>query len=540
MSLFFIVGGKMQIVGKKRVGGELLSGLLGGTLSLTVSSLVVKLLGLIYKIPLASILGDEGMGYFNSAYTVYAFFYLLCTAGVPKAVMILVSEAKAAGRADIERKIVRIASILFLSLGAILTAIFIIFSAPLAVVIGNSRSAYTMLAIAPSIIFISLAGVIRGYLSANMLLLDVAVSQVIEGAGKLAIGLLFAMVGKGMNMPLEIISAMTILGVTLGAGLGLLYLFICSKIKIKNEKTGQKENKQANREIIKRILFISVPITVSAAIMSMTNIIDLGLIMRSLTEVGYAESEASALYGNYTTLAVPMFNLAVSIITPVSVAYLPLLTRCAASGDTEGLIRAERSSLDFTAILSAPMTVGMVVFAKEILGLLFPGSEVRLGASLLVLIAPAIPFSSLLLVTNTALEAQGRVNAPLVSMIFGSIAKVIVSLVLITKTDLGILGAPIGTFATYTISLLISLIIYGKRFKRSLPIIKTYLPPYLVAIAAIMLARAVYDWLYFVIDGRALILISIALAALIYLGLLTFFGILSWKKIGELAKYTKT
>ena len=125
-------------------------------------------------------------------------------------------------------------------------------------------------------------------------------------------------------------------------------------------------------------------------------------------------------------------------------------------------------------------------------------------------------------------------------MIFGSIAKVIVSLVLITKTDLGILGAPIGTFATYTISLLISLIIYGKRFKRSLPIIKTYLPPYLVAIAAIMLARAVYDWLYFVIDGRALILISIALAALIYLGLLTFFGILSLKKMGELAKYTKT
>ena len=262
---------------------------MSGVLILTVSTVIVKIIGLAYKIPLLSILGAEGMGYFNSAYTVYAFFYLLCTAGVPKAVMILVSEAKAAGRADIERKIVRIASILFLSLGAILTAVFIIFSAPLAVVIGNSRSAYTMLAIAPSIIFISLAGVIRGYLSANMLLLDVAVSQVIEGAGKLAIGLLFAMVGKGMNMPLEIISAMTILGVTLGAGLGLLYLFICSKIKIKNEKTGQKESKQANREIIKRILFISVPITVSAAIMSMTNIIDLGLIMRSLTEVGYAE-----------------------------------------------------------------------------------------------------------------------------------------------------------------------------------------------------------------------------------------------------------
>lgn len=529
----------MQIVGKKKAGGELLSGLLGGTLSLTVSSLVVKLLGLIYKIPLASILGDEGMGYFNSAYTVYAFFYLLCTAGVPKAVMILVSEAKAAGRADLERKTVRVASILFLSLGALLTTVFIVFSAPLAVLIGNSRSAYTMLAIAPSIIFISLAGVIRGYLSANMLLLDVAVSQVIEGAGKLAIGLLFAMVGKGMNMPLEVLSAMTILGVTLGAGLGLLYLLVCSKIKIKIEKAGQTTDSKESKGIIKRILSISIPITVSAAIMSITNIIDLGLIMRSLTLVGVSESEASALYGNYTTLAVPMFNLAVSIITPISVVYLPILTRCSVSDDTEGLIGAERGALDFTAIMSAPLTVGMIVFAREILGLLFPSSEINIGSSLLVLIAPAILFSSLLLVTNTSLEAQGRVKAPLVSMIFGSLAKIIVSFVLITKTELGILGAPIGTVATYAVALFVSLIIYGKSFRRSLPVFSTYLPPYLLAVAAIFLARAAYDWLYYVIDGRALILISIALAALIYLGLLTFFGILSSKKIGELAKYTK-
>ena len=81
-----------------KTNGGMLSGLIGGTLSLTASAVIVKLIGLFYKIPIASFLGDEGMGYFNSAYTVYAFFYLLCTAGVPKAVMILISEAKARGR----------------------------------------------------------------------------------------------------------------------------------------------------------------------------------------------------------------------------------------------------------------------------------------------------------------------------------------------------------------------------------------------------------------------------------------------------------
>ena len=158
-------------------------GIIGGALSLTLSAVIVKLLGLIYKIPLSNMLGDEGMGYFNSAYTVYAFFYLLCTAGVPKAIMILVSEAKARGSKIEEQNIVRIATRAFLALGTIATAIFILFAAPLADLIGNSSSRATMIAIAPSIIFISLAGVIRGCLNANMQLLDIAVSQIIEGVG---------------------------------------------------------------------------------------------------------------------------------------------------------------------------------------------------------------------------------------------------------------------------------------------------------------------------------------------------------------------
>ena len=207
------------------------SGILGGTLSLTVSTLIVKLLGLIYKIPLASLLGDEGLGYFNSAYTVYAFFYLLCTAGVSKAVMILVSEAKAKGSEVLEGKIIRVATTLFLVFGALITLIFVIFSYPLATLIGNSRSAFTMIAIAPSIIFVSLSGVIRGYLNAEMKLSDIAISQVIEGVGRLVLGLAFAMLGNRLNMPLEMLSAMTILGVTLGAAAGFIYLIICIDIR---------------------------------------------------------------------------------------------------------------------------------------------------------------------------------------------------------------------------------------------------------------------------------------------------------------------
>lgn len=526
----------MQVINSKKMDGlSLPSGLVSGAFSLTLSTIIVKILGLIYKIPLSSILGDEGMGCFNSAYTVYAFFYLLCTAGVPKAVMIMVSEAKAKGRAIEERRIVNVASIMFFTLGIVVTSLFVLFSAKLAALIGNSRSAATMIAIAPSIIFISLSGVIRGYLSANMRLIDIAVSQIVEGVGKLALGLIFASFGRRLSLPLEIISALTILGVTFGAMFGLVYLLICSKIKISKEKEGQNEHSASKRHIARRILSISIPITVSAAVMSITNIIDLGLIMRSLVHIGYSESQASALYGNYTTLAVPMLNLAVSIITPISVAFLPTFTESIVRFDDEGLLNTEKSAFEITAFLSAPMTVGLMLFAREILDLLFKNSSTDIGAALLCSLAPSILFSSTLINVNTLLEAKGMVKAPLVSMLFGSIGKVFVSYFVITRTDLGIFGAPIGTVVSYGIALAVSLIIYGSAFKRSVPVLKANIIPYTLALLSVGVARMIFD-----LGPKSVLslILAILLAALIYLGFSTVFAFLGGRKISKLAKYT--
>jgi stage V sporulation protein B len=499
-----------------------------------LSTIIVKLLGLIYKIPLSAILGDEGMGYFNSAYTVYAFFYLLCTAGVPKAVMILVSEANARGGKIDDGRILKIASLMFLILGALITTIFICFSSVLSRLIGNSKAAATMVAIAPSIIFISLSGVIRGYLSAKTKLLDVAVSQIIEGVGKLVIGLSFAEVGRRLFLPLEIISALTILGVSIGAFFGLVYLFVCSRLVYEPSKEDNKRIKWSM--VAKRLLSISIPITLSASVMSITNIIDLGLIMRSLTSIGYTENQANAMYGNYTTLAVPMLNLAISLITPISVAFLPSLTFAIIKQDNETLLNTETTSLDLTAFVSAPITLGLMTFPKEILDLLFKNSETEIGAALLLVLAPSVLFSSLLININTLLEALGRVNAPLISMIFGSLVKLMISNYLITETDLGILGAPIGTVVSYGVALIVSIIILSKDFKENIPFVSSYLPPFAIGYVSVTISRIFYEK----IGGKTIMLIpSLLLCSLIYLTLSIFIWCLRNKKIIKLAELTK-
>lgn len=518
------------------IKSKLPKGLTTGAFSLALSTIIVKILGLIYKIPLSSILGDEGMGYFNSAYTVYAFFYLLCTAGVPKAVMILVSEAKAKGREVEERALVRTAMLIFAMLGIALTLAFILFAAPLSQLIGNSRSKATMIAIAPSILFVSLAGVVRGYLNAYMRLFDISASQIIEGVGKLVVGLLFASTGKRLELPIEIISALTILGVSFGAVFGLIYLLICSKIRIINNKTEQNSIKLSKSAISKRIFSISIPITVSAAVMSLTNLIDLGLIMRSLREIGYSESQSNALYGNYTTLAVPMLNLAVAIITPISVSFLPVFTDCIVRMDAMRLKDTEKSALSISAFIAAPLTFGLILFPKEILDLLFTNSETRIGASLLCLLAPSVLLSSILININNYLEAHGRFRAPLISMTVGSFVKILASHFIITKSGIGIFGAPIGTVLSYGIALLVSLVIYVVSNRQHPPIFSTYFLPCVLSYVAVGVARGVYDGSS---KSPLNLVCSILLAALIYLILSAFVAAFQKGNLRKLAKSTK-
>ena len=506
------------------------SKIIKGTFSLALSTVIVKLLGLIYKIPLAALLGDEGMGYFNSAYTVYAFFYLICTAGVPKAVMILTSEAKAKGDVHYERRIVDVCYRAFLLFGLAVSAIFIALSKPLANMIGNSKAALTMVAIAPSIIFISLAGVIRGYLTAGMKMLDIAVSQILEGVGKLAFGLIFAMLGIKLKMPLQTVSAFTILGVTLGALAGLIYLLICSKILKTTNKAGQKYKITKNKLILKRLLSISIPITVSAAAMSITNIIDLALIMRGLQSNGYSEATATALYGNYTTLAVPMFNLGISILTPVSISFIPSFTAAVVRGDRGELFRLTKKAMSFCAFLSAPITLGLAFYSKEILSLLFKGSQAAAGAPLLLLLSPAIVFSSVLLILNSILETSGRVRAPIFSMLTGSLFKIVVSYFLISKSNFGIMGAPLGTVVCYATSLICSSVIFVKHFKRIPPIFSTSFASYMEAGVAVFVSKLVYNQIYDKVSGIISLGIAILISAIIYFTMSALFGSIPFGK----------
>lgn len=432
-------------------------GIVRGAISLTLAAVFSKILGLVFKIPLSHILGDEGMGYFNTAYTVYTCFYLICTAGTPKAVSILISRAAAKGSGE-EERILRVAFWMFLILGGGMTVLFYWMAPTLSRLVGNASATATMIAIAPTVLFISIGAVLRGYLNGRARMLPIAISQLVEGSFKLFLGILFSVMGYRRGLSLPMISGFSILGITLGSIVGVAYLAIEVKMDKKENNARQKIDQPILR-IARDIVSIAFPVAVSAGALSLTNLIDLSLIMRRLLLIGYTEPQASALYGNYTTLAVPMFNLAAAITAAIAMSVLPRLTRAHCRGEQMSFQELFGFAMEITACVSVPMCAAFVFFPKEILSLFFDAASVDAAAPLLALLAPAVLFMSMLTVINTALEAMGHLYAPLVTMAIGGIVKMLCGYHWIGNASIGMMGAPLGTVVSYAIALAVGAVL---------------------------------------------------------------------------------
>ena len=344
-------------------------------LTLSASVLIVKIIGVIYKVPLTYILGTGGMGYFNAAYTVYGFFYTVASAGIPKAVTIYIKREESGEGKEAGGEICKISMRAFGIFGFLVTLLYILLAKPISVLIGNSAAFYSILAIGPSVFFVVLSGVARGYLTARAGIVDIAISQLIEALSKLGLGLLFAFAGYRLGISIPMISAFSILGITLGSIFSAVYLLICTKIAKTKEKVGQNtrlcKTLLDKKTVLREVFTLSLPITLSASLLSASSLVDLGIIMRILKAGGLDEAAASAEYGSFTTLAIPMLMLVSSIITPICVPLLPKLTECACLGRREDFRKALGTSSMKVSLLCAPATLCFMLYPFDILDVLF-------------------------------------------------------------------------------------------------------------------------------------------------------------------------
>lgn len=429
---------------------------LKGTISLSISVIITKILGVAFKVPLSYVLGDEGMGYFNTAYAIYGFFYILCTAGVPKSLALVFAEHRNAGGKGAEDiLILKSALVLFAKIGAIATLINITCAPALAGFVGNKNATLSILSVAPSILFVSLSGVLRGYLNSSEKLTPIAISQLIEGFVKLTLGLVFSFMGVKLSVSKSTISALAILGITVGSAISFLYMIFASFYKNNRVNIGQNidiNRRKINIQIIKNAL----PIALCSSLLNLTSTIDLTVIIKRLVQSGMSESYANSIYGNYTTLAVPMFTLVISVLSPLSTSYMPRLSNIAVMGDKRNFHNELNKLLLITIVISVPASLSFYFYSFDLLDVLFSVQSSAIGADMLICLSIGLPLLTSLTVVNTALESQGKIGITVLSLLLGAFTKFAFSYALIGWGSIGVLGAPLGTVISYALSLLVS------------------------------------------------------------------------------------
>lgn len=500
-----------------------------GAAILGISTLILKVIGLVYKIPLSYILGDEGMGYFNSAYTIYTFFFIIGTAGLPKAISIIVSKSEAE-KSNKSELVLKFALIFFGIAGIILFVIFLLTAGLISDAISNSFAVYSMYAIAPSIPFMCGCGVIRGYLIGKLRFLPIAIGELIAGISKLVFGLIFADIALKLGFDIYFISAFTIFGITVGAFLSFIFMVAASKGKIKRAEKNNIKFKDAIASILK----IAIPITFSSALSGLSSVIDLSLTMNGLVREGYSQTVATALYGNYTTLALPMFTLVSTLITPIATALMPTLSRSICNSDLSGFDTGMKNATWIVAFLSAPSAIFFLTHSKKILTIIYEEGSAILGYAYLSALAPSILLLAPLTLINTALESDGSVMLPVTSLSIGMILKLIISSILFSFGSTGIFSIIIGTFISYLVPLIISLIFYKKKFGLTPKFMLLFLSPVFCASVSALFGAFISNYLHFIKNTRLESCLIFTFMCIFYLVLSL---ILSKNKLKYLKKY---
>lgn len=495
---------------------------MSGVVALTASTVIVKIIGLAYKIPLISILGAEGMGYFNTAYEIFALLCGVSTSGLPVAVSMLVSAARETGDLAKERGVYRTSFALLVTKGLLFSALLMLFAEPLSRMLGNTQAYYAILAISPSLLFSCIAGAIRGYFQGCRIMSPTAISQLVEAVGKLGFGVAFAAIFMVGGASVPVAAAFAVLGVSLGSFLSAVFLLIRKKMA-----GSLKKDKKVGSYFF-ALLRISLPITVSSALIGGTRMVDMALIMRRLTLTGISSARANEIYGSYTTLALPVFLLAPAFIPPITENLIPRLSAAVAAGAFEEQKKARDNAVRLSVFIAMPASMGVALYSRQILSLLFSGQTeaIDVSAPLLSALGASVLFSCLITTTTSVLQSYGRVMLPIISLLAGLTVKAVSAYFLIGDARFGVLGAPVSTLLSNVVVLGLDVLFLRGVIGGNTGMLSQLPKPFFAALLAMGASFSVYLPLNRLTNGSSLaFLIAFALAVVAYLFLACLMGV---------------
>ncbi len=536
----------------------------------------VKILGLVYRVVLTNIdgFGDAGNGFYTAGFQVYTVLLAISSVGIPNAIAKMVSERAALNDYKGAHNIFKSAFLLFACIGAFCALLLYIGADFVSTyIIGNSEIRYVMRALAPSIFFVCVSSVIRGYFQGLNDMNATSRSQILEQIFKCGLTILFVVLTVGV-MPLimelfshgflladklyyteavngqevtktlpEIMAAWANLASSAATLISFAYLilFYARRKKGLREKIRQSavdSLKESTGHIMKSVLMLSVPISLASIVTAVNRVIDTATITRGI-EIAFANgipayegnaaiphptlkelSDYAIILAGRLSKSDTIINMPLALNVAFSTVLVPSIAGALAKGDKKEASDKISYSFLISILLILPCVIGLIVLANPIYKLLYPAAS--LGSDLLALMAVSLIFSALFQTMSGALQGMGKVFSPAVGLLVGCAIKIILNVVLIRQRAINIYGAAISSIICQFAAFVICYAILSKHLTVGITFKKYILKPLSAGLIMGAGAYLAYHALYALIGSNLISVLSALIAAVIIYAVMTF------------------
>lgn len=435
------------------------SGFIKSAVIVAAGGFVAKVIGALYRIPLTNFIGGTGIGLYQMVYPIYCLLLTVSATGIPSSIAKLTAER--IGRGESAKPLFQKACKLFLWIGAISSALMVVFASTLAKAQGSEEVLFGYYMLAPSVLLVSAISVFRGYFQGKNRMKPTAASEIIEQVVKVAFGLFFAWRYRG-----DVAKAVVflLLAVTISEAVALLVMVWIFKRENRREKEEKKQN-EGGRVAMKHILRMSLPVSIGSILIPLSSLIDSVLAVRLL---GAYTDNAVGLYGLFSGGAVTIINLPVSICYGIAAASIPAVAMAKAKAEknktangSSGEVRKKwLFSLGITVLISLPAAVGLYYFATPIANMIYrslSGEELEILSQLIRIFSLSACTLSCAQTLSACLTAQGKPQHSAMSMGLGMAVKTAVYVWLIRGRQNSVFGLAYATNVGYLVAFLLDL-----------------------------------------------------------------------------------
>lgn len=530
---------------------------------LMLATVLVKLIGACFKVPLASnnFLGDLGYGYFSVAYDFFIPFYTLAISGLPSALSHIIAEFVAEKRFKDIKHTFLLTRKLFIIFGILFAFVLALFAIPIVNLTDTSgNTLYSVAAVVPLVFLCFVVSVYRGYYEGFRNMYPTAISKVIEALGKLFLGLGFAFLTIKFTENPALAAGAAMLGITIGTLISTVYLHVNYKLSgnlVTDAELEQSPEPYTSKKTVKIILMLAIPMALSSLTSSAVSVIDavsVTAILSKETDVltlTYAKAIESYnscfktalgasdlptyLYG-LRSKAFTLFNLIPTLTTSFGVGALPVLSECWVKKDMAGVKNNLNLTVKLISLIDFPAGLGYIAVAKPIMALLYSDyGSVSIGGNLLFIFGFTAIFAGFAIPLTSILQSLDKQFSALFNIIIGAVLKIVLNIVLVSNPKINIYGAAISTAVCYLYILVSHLLVIYKTTGGIGQIKNSVLKPFLASVFAVLSAFLIC----LINDSKTVIICGLLSAVLVYVVFVLRSGTLSKQEIFDLPKGKK-